>query len=32
VEPIGDQGADAAVMAAVLRRLDESKRRLRGDE
>lgn len=32
VEPVGDQGADAAVMASVLRRLDESKRRLRGDE
>lgn len=32
LEPVGDQGADAAVMAAVLRRLDESKRRLRGDE
>ena len=31
-EPAGVEGADAAVMAAVLRRLDESKRRLRGDE
>ncbi len=32
VEVPDAEGADAAVMAAVLRRLDESKRRLRGDE
>ena len=32
IERASDQGTDAAVMAAVLRRLDESKRRLRGDE